>query len=210
VKRINHASTRCLARCALSGGILLGQLAYGSAQAHPHVWVDYTDVLQGSGTQIQAVQEKWVFAKSFPVSIVIDMTHLPRSGPLDPASTAAFKTQAFNSLKSADYFTHIYVDGKPVQFGEPQQFAVAIENRKLVYTFLLPLTAPVDISHHAVELGMWDETFFVDYEPAGEAISLAPSMLATCSAQPFKDQQHPIFGGAVFPLAGRLTCGASK
>ena len=191
--------------------ILFAQFFCGPAQAHPHVWVDYSVVIQGNGTFVHALKEQWVFAKSFPVAVVIDPASMPKSGPLDAKSTAVFKAQAFNSLKSTNYFTHLYVDGKPTRFGEPRHFAVAIENDKVVYTFVLPLAKPVDLIRHVVEMGVWDESFFVDYQPvASSPVVFAPEMAALCNAQAYRDQDHPIFGGMVFPTGAKLACAASK
>lgn len=159
------------------------------------------------GTQVDAVQEKWVFEQGFPVSLVIDLTHIPKAGPLAGADVAAFKEQAFDSLKGADYFTHLFVGGHAIPFDEPQHFAVAVENGKIVYTFLLPLQKPVDAARAALEVGIWDDSFFVDYEPSSKpAVRFSTTGATSCKAEPFQDHDHPIFGGAMFPFASKVSC----
>lgn len=175
--------------------------------AHPHVWINYGVELEMHGTQVDAVQEKWVFEQGFPVSLVIDLTHIPKAGPLADADVAAFKEQAFTSLKNADYFTHLFVAGQALQFDEPQHFAVAVENDKIVYTFLLPLHKPVDAARTTLEVGIWDDSFFVDYEPINKpAVRFSSTAAASCKSEPFQDHDHAIFGGAMFPFASRISC----
>jgi ABC-type uncharacterized transport system substrate-binding protein len=180
-----------------------------TACAHPHVWINYESVAHMHGTVLDAVQEKWTFAEGFPVAIVGDMTGMPKTGPAGPKYTEMFKEQAFSSLKGVTYFTHVFVDGKPARFGEAQNFSVAMVDGHIVYTFLLPLAGKVDVKHSNVQLGIWDETFFVDFQaPAnkGPVVSFDPAAPQTCNAQSFEDHDHPIFGGNIFPLSVRLSC----
>jgi ABC-type uncharacterized transport system substrate-binding protein len=184
-------------------------LAAVPLSAHPHVWINYASIAQMQGSELNAVREKWTFSEGFPVSIVGDLTDMPKSGPLGPKYTKIFKQQAFDSLKAANYFTHVFVDGKPANFGEALNFSVAIENGHVVYTFVLPLTGKVDLKRSAVQLGIWDDTFFVDFQAPSNnesALTFDSAAPKTCAAQPFEDRDHPIFGGAIFPRSTRLSC----
>lgn len=179
------------------------------AGAHPHVWIDYASVARMHGPMLDAVQEKWIFSEGFPVPIVTNMAGMPKSGPVGPKYTEIFRNQAFASLKAVNYFTHVFVDGKPVSFGDATNFSVTIVDGHIVYTFVLPLIDKVDVKHSAVQLGIWDDTFFVDFQvpsknrPVVIFDSAAPQ---TCNAQSFEDHDHPIFGGNIFPLSTRLSC----
>ncbi|CAN7172078.1 DUF1007 family protein [Trinickia sp. LjRoot230] len=177
--------------------------------AHPHVWVTYASVARMQGSTLSAVQEKWTFSKGFPVSIVGDVAAMPKSGPLGPKYTRLFKEQAFDSLKAADYFTHVFVDGKPAHFGEARNFTVAVLDGRIVYTFELPLADKVDMKLAPVQLGVWDDTFFVDFQAPSNGVPpvvFGASAQTTCTAQSFEDKTHAIFGGAIFPLAVKLAC----
>ncbi|MGF6602022.1 ABC-type uncharacterized transport system substrate-binding protein [Paraburkholderia sp. GAS448] len=177
--------------------------------AHPHVWITYAGVARMDGSTLGAVQEKWTFSQGFPVSIVGDLTDIPKAGPLGPKYIRLFRQQAFDSLKGADYFTHVFVDGKAAHFGEVRDFAVSIEDGRIVYTFVLPLADKVDAKLAKVQLGIWDETFFVDFQAPsqnGAPIVFNATAKKTCTAQPFEDKAHAIFGGAIFPLSTKLSC----
>jgi ABC-type uncharacterized transport system substrate-binding protein len=177
------------------------------AQAHPHVWINYSMVAQTQGTQLVAMQQTWIFSKGFPFSLVGDFSSMPKSGPLNADYTATFKAQAFSLLKSSDYFTHVFVDGKAVALGEARNFSVSIEQGHVVYRFLLPLVKPVDFKRERVTLGVWDDTFFVDFESAAQPVlTLSAGSPGSCKAVAFEDRDHPIFGGSVIPQASRLSC----
>jgi ABC-type uncharacterized transport system substrate-binding protein len=76
-----------------------------------------------------------------------------------------------------------------------------------VYSFTLPLMKAVDVTAHKVSLGIWDDSFFVDYEPENaSAISIDGHPASTCTAKPFQDHDHPIFNGIVVPQATAITC----
>ncbi|HXZ06603.1 MAG TPA: DUF1007 family protein [Paraburkholderia sp.] len=176
------------------------------ANAHPHVWITDTAVAQMHGNALYAVQERWLFSKGFPVSLAGDMSGLPRSGPVDEKHTAMLKAQAFSSLKGADYFTHVFVDGKPVAIGEARDFSVSVENGRIVYTFVVPLATSVDVTHASVELGIWDDTFFVDFQPGSPPVAFDAGATKACTAQSFEDRQHSIFSGSIFPQSNKLSC----
>jgi ABC-type uncharacterized transport system substrate-binding protein len=177
------------------------------AQAHPHVWINYSMVAQTQGTQLVAMQQTWIFSKGFPFSLVGDFSGMPKSGPLNADYTATFKAQAFSLLKSSDYFTHVFVDGKAVALGEARNFSVSIEQGHVVYRFLLPLVKPVDFKRERVTLGVWDDTFFVDFESAAQPVlTFSAGSPGSCKAVAFEDRDHPIFGGSVIPQASRLSC----
>jgi len=177
------------------------------AQAHPHVWINYSMVAQTQGTLLVAMQQTWIFSKGFPFSLVGDFSHMPKSGPLNAGYTATFKAQAFSLLKSSDYFTHVFVDGRVVALGEARNFSVSIEQGQVVYRFLLPLGKPVDVKRERVTLGVWDDTFFVDFENAAQPmLTLSAGSPGSCKAVAFEDRDHPIFGGSIFPQASRLSC----
>jgi ABC-type uncharacterized transport system substrate-binding protein len=201
---LRHLSHRYLlpACCA----VLLSSIPADS-RAHPHVWINYSMIAQTQGTLLVAVQETWTFSKGFPFSMVGDFSSMPKSGPLNASYTATFKAQAFASLKGVDYFTHVFVDGKAFALGEPRDFSVSIQDGHVVYRFLLPLEKPVDLKRARVALGVWDDTFFVDFESAAQPTStFGAGTPSTCRAVPFEDHDHAFFGGSIFPQASRLSC----
>jgi ABC-type uncharacterized transport system substrate-binding protein len=175
--------------------------------AHPHVWIDYSASAQMAGQKLVAVRETWTFSKGFPISMVGDFSGMTKSGPVDPTHTAMFKVQAFEMLKGSDYFTHIFIDGKPASLGEARDFSVSVEDGHIVYRFMVPLATQPDVKRAAVTLGIYDDSFFVDFSSNAKLpVTLGTAAPAKCRAVPFEDHDHAIFGGSIFPEASRITC----
>ena len=178
----------------------------GTAAAHPHVWIRFTAHVQMQGTRVISIAETWRFTEGFPVQLV-GIDALPDNGPLDAKQTAIFRDQAFSSLAGAQYFSHLYADGEALTLGDPTGFRVSVDHGKLVYTFALTLKKPIDVKAHKVSLGIWDDSFFVDYEPDGaNAVTVEGHAASTCTAKPFPDHAHPIFNGIVLPQAMAISC----
>ncbi|MFP6561772.1 DUF1007 family protein [Paraburkholderia sp. B3] len=176
------------------------------ASAHPHVWIAYTASIRMENTSIVALDETWRFTEGFPVQLA-GIDQLPANGLLSAAQTQQFHDQAFVSLAHAFFFTHLFVDGNPQTFGEPTGFKVSVADGKITYAFRLPLAAPVDIRGKQVELGVWDPSYYVDYEAQSDgAVAFAPGAPASCSVHTVVDKAHPIFNGFVLPHASALTC----
>lgn len=187
-----------------SGALL--SLVASTLSAHPHVWITYSSVIHMRGVAITSVSEVWRFTEGFPV-ILIGIDQLPPSGPLGRAQTEIFRKQAFSSLATAEYFTHLLVDGEPQHFASPADFKVSVEDGHIQYTFTLQLAKPVSVAEKKVQFGIWDESFYVDYEPvSGPAVSLDHGAASTCRTQTFADRKHPIFYGNVVPQATAITC----
>ncbi|WGS40707.1 DUF1007 family protein [Burkholderia sp. JSH-S8] len=182
-------------------------LTYGVASAHPHVWIKYAVRVDMRGTLILSIGETWRFSEGFPFQLV-GVASLPKNGPLNARETALFRDQAFSHLADVQYFNHLVVDGEPQPFRDPADFRVSVEHGEIVYTFTLKLAKPVQVMRHHVTLGIWDDTFFVDYEPEATktAISISGHSAITCTMKSFADRAHPIFGGIVIPQATTISC----
>ena len=191
-----------MAVVALAGGLL----GATPALAHPHVWVEYTAQLQMDGHAVIAIAQTWRFTKGFPVQLA-GIDSLPQDGPLDAKQTAIFKQHAFSSLANAGYFSHVFVDGKPQAFADPDDFRVSVDHGRIVYAFTLKLASRVNVDAHGIELGIWDDSFFVAYTPAPQdAVTLGPQAASTCTITSFLDHDHPIFNGIVVPRASKIAC----
>jgi len=159
------------------------------------------------GSTLVAVQEHWTFSKGFPLPIVGDISAMPKSGPVGARYTEMFKQQAFSALKDANYFTQVYADGRQLAVGEARGFRVSMDKGSVTYDFVVPLMATVDVTRAKVQLGVWDESFFVDIEGARpQAVTFDPHTSTACTATNFDDRNHPIFNGLVIPHASMLRC----
>jgi ABC-type uncharacterized transport system substrate-binding protein len=83
-----------------------------------------------------------------------------------------------------------------------------MDGPKLVYSFVLHPKAPVDVPAAPVEIGIWDDSFYVDVEPADTPGAVSVSGDAGCRAAIVTDKAHAIYGGLVTPETIKVSCGA--
>lgn len=175
-------------------------------QAHPHVWIDYAVNAQMQGENLVALGETWTFSSGFPAAMVGDFSGMTKAGPVDAVHTAMFKQQAFSALRGANYFSHVYVNGKLASVGEARDFSVAIEEGHIVYRFVVPLITPQNAGKQPVTVGIYDDSFFVDFTSKASVPVRLSNAASNCHVELFDDHDHPIFGGDVIPQASRLSC----
>jgi ABC-type uncharacterized transport system substrate-binding protein len=175
------------------------------ALAHPHVWVAYAMNLEVQDRTAVAIDEEWTFAEGFSALVDVDLRRYPNNGVLSAQDTATLRRTAFDSLKDADYFTRVYVQNQPVPLGEPQGFTASIHDGRLVYTFRRAFAHPVDVAQNPLELGTWDDDFFVDFEMKKHGVS-AVGAKAPCRVFYTQDPKHAVYYGTYPPMAATVVC----
>ncbi|WP_323118288.1 DUF1007 family protein [Burkholderia alba] len=196
--------------CRAALPLLLTALAGQRADAHPHVWVLYALNLEMERGAAVAIDAEWMFTNGFQALLPVDLSRYPKNGALSPQDTEALRRTAFQSLKDVGYFTHAYVQGRAVPLGEPQRFSVAMRDGKLVYTFRMALTQPVDPSRTPLELGVWDDEFFVDFEMKKDGVrtsGIKPAgTRAACRVFYTPDANHAVYYGTYAPMSATVAC----
>jgi len=201
------ASHRRPRPAALAFAALFLSLAARSALAHPHVWIDYQLTLKVDRGRIVAVHEEWSIDEYETTLILRDIAGDRPVTALTPADVAALEKNAFSNLQNYGYFTHVTAGAATVAVGKVNDFAAHLAAGKLIYDFTVPLAAAADAKSAPVNVGIWDETYYVDVEPAaGKPIRFEGDGAAACKATTYSDQAHPIYFGSVFPTAMRVTC----
>lgn len=198
-------------RAALAALPLL--LAAASAQAHPHVWVDYELTTLFDHGRITALRQDWSFDEDFTASVLSDVLKRHNGaamveGSFTPGETSRLQQTAFANLKNFGYFTHVWLAGKPVALAkEVTGFQARLSDSRLYYTFTLALNTPADPHAGPVSIGIWDDSYYVDVGPAKTAKPrLEGEGAAGCKSVLSEDHDHPIYFGSIFPYTIRITC----
>jgi ABC-type uncharacterized transport system substrate-binding protein len=179
----------------------------GTAQAHPHVWIDYELTVMFVKGRVTALHQEWSFDEDFTAAVMRDIVGGQKVTKLDPAEIAKIEKDAFSNLKNYDYFTHVFVGDGKVGVSEVKDFKARLAGPKLIYSFTVPLAQPVDVKTAPVGFGIWDDTYYVDVGPAeGKAPKLEGDGAAACHATVIEDHQHPIYFGSVFPKTVQVAC----
>lgn len=194
-----------IGRKALLTGLLWIGFA-GPAVAHPHAWIDASASLQFSDGLLTAIDVSWLLDPALS-QVIIEGADTDQDGALDESESTAFATRAFKGIAEYNYFSHFRVDGQEVLIGGVTNFIPSITtDRQLEYRFRIPLPEPVDPRSHAIELALYDETYFVSVSYDVSDITLAGAGSADCSASLVPDDKHPIYFGLVVPSMAELHC----
>ena len=177
------------------------------AQAHPHVWITYLATLVFHGGEVTALREQWTFDQDFTLVALGDLPTGAATKVLKPSDIPILEKSEFSNLRNFAYFHHVFLGAVDQGIGALQDFTARLSGQELVYNFTLALKSPIDPRVTPPEIGIWDDTFFVDVEPASDAgITMEGDGSAGCKTAIVQDDAHSIFDGMVTPPAIKLTC----
>ena len=166
---------------ALVGAAITG----GAASAHPHVWITVkSELVYAPDGSVTGVRHAWTFDDMFSV-FALQGLDSQKKGEYTREELAPLADVNVTSLKEYDFFTYAKANGKNVTFTEPVDYSLEFNPKDTVLTlhFVLPLKAPLKAK--ALELEVFDPSYFVDFSlvekdpvslekaPAGCQIGLA-------------------------------------
>jgi ABC-type uncharacterized transport system substrate-binding protein len=159
---------------ALAGLLLAG----GPALAHPHVWVTVKSaVVYAPDGTITGIRHSWTFDDMFSAFATQGLDQ-KQKGVFTREELQPLAKVNVDSLKEYDYFTYAKANGKDAPFVDPTEYHLEFDSKEAVLTlhFLLPLKTPVNAQ--ALDLEIYDPTYFVDFALAKKdpvALAGAPS-----------------------------------
>lgn len=103
----------------------------------------------------------WYFDKAFTASITMDYD-ANKDGVFNKRETQEVYNNAFINLEHYDYFTYIFWEGEEYIPSEVENFAVRLENNRLVYEFFIPFLIPYEGTPVNLRVAVYDKTFFCD------------------------------------------------
>ncbi|MEP2642432.1 DUF1007 family protein [Roseobacter sp.] len=137
----------------------------GSANAHPHVFVDARTgfIFDGDG-RLSALRVSWTYDE-FTTLVLFDILDLDKDGDgqfddADRAAVIAGETDWDPDYKGDIYFE---VAGQDYPLGRPEAAAVVYANNQVEISFNLPLTDPVRIDQQPAFLRLYDPAFYYAY-----------------------------------------------
>jgi ABC-type uncharacterized transport system substrate-binding protein len=132
------------------------------AAAHPHVWVvAHAQILFAPDGKITAIRHVWTFDEMYSAFAT---QGLGKDGkPPTKAELAPLAKTNVESLAEFQYFTAAKTGPKFYEFGEPKDYELTADDKKLVtLSFTLPLKTPVS-AQKPFTLMVYDPTYFVDF-----------------------------------------------
>ena len=144
---------------ALTGLLLAG----GAASAHPHVWVTMKSaVVYSPDCAITGVRHAWTFDDMYSAFAVQGLESKTK-GEFTSEELKPLAQVNVESLKEYDFFTFAKANGKKVMFVDPVDYRLDFNAKDSVLTlhFILPLKTPLKTK--ALELDVFDPSYFVDF-----------------------------------------------
>ena len=138
-------------------------IAAGAASAHPHVWVTMKSaVVYGPDGSITGVRHAWTFDDMYS-AFAVQGLESKKKGEFTTEELKPLAQVNVESLKEYDFFTYAKANGKNVTFAEPVDYSLEFNPKDTVLTlhFVLPLKAPLKAK--ALELEVFDPSYFVDF-----------------------------------------------
>ena len=177
-----------------------------AAEAHPHIWIRASATLQFENGKITGIRHEWVFDDFFSNALITDFDK-NKNKQFDPDEVAELEKNAFVALKEFGYFTHVRVGGKAVPIESTRDFAPAIKDGKVTYTFTAMLPQPVDPRATQFHAGIYDHSYYVDVEVNPQlGVKLAGGGSEACKFAIVEDKEAPLNFGATFARRIEISC----
>ncbi len=172
--------------------------------SHPHIWVDvHIEAKFDSQKNVTSLIESWTFDEIFSATF-IKMEDVNKNQKLDEEEIEAIKAKSFDVLAESDFYTRIFVDNEPQAFLEPIDFRAEIKNGQVIYQFELPLETPINPFEKVLDIGIYDEEYFIEYLYAKTPLKTDGVEEKDCPFLVFEDDSHPIYFDLVHPATLRV------
>jgi ABC-type uncharacterized transport system substrate-binding protein len=167
-------------------------LTVGPAAAHPHVWVTMTsEIVYAADGAVTGVRHAWVFDDMFS-TFALQGIETKQKGMYTRDELAPLAEVNMTSLKDFEYFTSAKADGKEAPFDEPKDYWLDYKDSVLTLHFTLPFKTPVKTA--ALDLEIYDPTYFVDFSFAKDKPVTLVGAPAACKLAVAKPQEPAAAG----------------
>ena len=134
-------------------------LALPEVQAHPHVFIVQQLNVVFDDKGLAGIGVRWKMDDMF-ASMIAEDYDLDRNGKFEPTEVQAVKEKAFSFISEYSYFTFIKIDDTPFQVKLIRDFNAILENRKLVYEFLIPCHVTATNRAKKVTVASYDPSYY--------------------------------------------------
>jgi len=193
-------------RCLLLALIGLCLVAARPAAAHPHVFIDNTVIFLFADDRIAGLQLVWVFDEMFSTAFLQDFD-ADGDGVLGDGEAAAIKANSLASLREYDYFTHLWVDGRPLTGFDAAELTVTHRDGAVIYDMRIALAEPLDPRRNRIEAAIYDDSYYVEvalHHP--DPVRFAGMADGACRYEVAEDETRAYYYETVYPDVITLRC----
>jgi ABC-type uncharacterized transport system substrate-binding protein len=184
--------------------LICASFAPSSGRTHPHIWIDAVATFVFADSKLTALRIQWTFDEFFSAALR-DQFDPNKTGSFSGQALADLRADANRGLKEFNWFTHLKIGGKKLIITEGKDFTAAIEGDKVVYRFTVPITPPIDPVTTPVTLSLYDQSFYIDVEPAKQN-PVRMEGATPCKTTIVIDKSNPLYYGMFFPQRIDLQC----
>ncbi|MBI9078579.1 MAG: DUF1007 family protein [Pseudodesulfovibrio sp.] len=169
---------------------LTAAFPFGSAEAHPHVYVDVSLTFVVDDNGLVAIRQNWLFDDMFSRAILADL-ELDQASLATPQGQNTIKNGAFAYLSNYEYFTFVESCGKRVPIATPTDFKAGLLEGRLVYDFTVPLSLSFE-QVRDFRVAVFDKEYYSDIMLMKDNISFEVGGMAQVShvVRPAEDQAY--------------------
>jgi len=168
-ERIRYIAALCLVCITVAGGFVH---PIPEAQAHPHVFVIQRLNVMFDDDVLAGIKVRWKFDDMF-ASMIAEDHDANRNGTFEADEVKTVKEKAFSYISKHNYFTFINIDNKSFQVKYITDFNAILENKKLIYEFLVPCHVTATDHTKKVTVACYDPTYYTAmYFPQKKPVSL--------------------------------------
>jgi ABC-type uncharacterized transport system substrate-binding protein len=143
-----------------------------------------SEILLDDNHQITGIRHAWTFDE-FYSAMAVQGLDKNGDGVFSAEELKPLAEVNVNSLKDFDYFTFVHIgDADNLPLKPPENYSLGYNKGLLTLHFTLPLAKPVDTHKQAVDVDVYDPSFFVAFGFATEApVKLAGNSVKGCTAE---------------------------
>lgn len=147
----------------LHAGVALALLFASSVVlAHPHVLVEAkSEVLFDDAGRMKSVRHVWQFDPAFSAYAIQGLDE-DGDGALSEEELRPLAKINVESLQEFDFFTYLAIDGKALEFVEPEEYWLELRGGGLTLFYDLPLKTPAAVAPDTT-LEVFDPEYFVAF-----------------------------------------------
>jgi tRNA threonylcarbamoyladenosine biosynthesis protein TsaE len=188
-------------------GWLLASLIATAVQAHPHVWVSASLVLQVHDKCITALQLTYTFDPAYSSLLISDFDK-DKNGQLNPTELSELAAALQTALKEIDFFVHLTVDQQNIEVKTVSDVQVSILREEVRLTFTLSLPKPVDLKTSQFDFALYDPSNYVAviYDDRQEAVRIDGTLPSACSFKVLPVTLPNMSIGALLAKDIRIVC----
>ena len=171
------------------------------AVAHPHVFIVQRLNVVFDDKGLSGIRVRWKFDDMF-ASMIAEDHDVNRNGKLEAEEVAVVREKAFSYIKEYGYFSFIVIEKKPFQVKYIKDFNAILENKGLVYEFLIPCHVTATNRKKKITMASYDPSYYsAIFFDENEPVSLTHSDGFEVATSVGKDPDTRIYYDMVHPWA---------